>query len=185
VKSVVNLDRIEVVNLTGICNLVLNQYKNNLDRDSLTSVQLSVMEDIASRANDVSDLAKAYLNFYRNGTYLMIPEEWEEESARPINNICSSQLEPLTNKKTTLFSYSLFPNPSHSETTILINSVNVESMFKLEIINAIGNRQMEYTNLLPNEKVKLNTLGLADGVYTMKVSDENNAVINKRLVILR
>lgn len=166
-------------------SIILNQYQNGLNRDSLTTVQLALMEDIAGRTNDVSDLTKAYLNFYKNGEYLMLPEEWEEESARPINIISSPQIEPLTNTKTNSFSYSLFPNPSHSETNIHIYTENTKSTFNLEIINAIGNRQMEFSNLLPNEKVKLNTLGLTAGVYTIKVSDENNAVINKRLVILR
>jgi len=166
-------------------SIILNQYKNNLDRDSLTSSQLSTIEDIATRTNDVSDLAMAYLNFYNNGAYLMNPEEWEEESSRPVNSEVTPSLKPLKNEKNNIFSFSLFPNPTVHETFILINTKNAESVFNIEIIDAIGNLQLEISKVLPNEKYKLNTNTFPAGVYTVKVIDENNTIINKRLVILR
>ncbi len=166
-------------------SIILNQYTNNLNRDSLTTVQLSTMEDIASRTNDVSDLAKSYLNFYKNGSLLMVPEEWEEESSRPINNFNTPKIEPLKVNRSNSFGCSLFPNPTSLEATIIINSDDLDSRYKIEIINAIGNKQMEYDIIAANEKIKLNTAGLTAGVYTLKVIDQYNIVLNKRFVIIR
>lgn len=184
------LNSIDTTNERGLdffnfYNIILNHYKSNLDRDSLTSTQLATMDDIANRTNDISDLAMAYLNFYKNGTYLMNPEEWSEENSRPVKSELSPTIKPLIDKKNISFSLSLFPNPTDGETFILINTKELESTFNIEVIDAIGNILLKLTKQFPNEKIKLNTSFLTAGIYTLKVSDENSTNINKRLVILR
>ena len=83
-------------------------------------------------------------------------------------------------------SVSLYPNPSNESTTLAYH-LNVKANIKIELIDILGKKIMEQSNLNQAEgdytlQISKQDLHLHNGIYFVKVSVDNNS-ITKKLVI--
>ncbi len=165
-------------------SILLNQLNEQIPADSLTSYELGIIQDIASRNNDVSDLAKAYLNYFSLDYHEMEPEEWEGESLRITN-----KSETKNNKKpiieTPKFNVSIFPNPMAEQFSLFISSTNTKELFKLEITNTLGQNVLNQDQLIANSKTKIDVSTLPTGVFYIKITNTAGEKSVKRISIVR
>ncbi|MCR9173773.1 MAG: T9SS type A sorting domain-containing protein [bacterium] len=78
----------------------------------------------------------------------------------------------------------LYPNPSSTNTTVAIQSIEMQDV-TLELINAQGQIiSTETLNNVPAGRTthEMNTANLANGMYTVRISSENG-LVSKRLVV--
>ncbi len=175
--------------------VILNQYQNGLPNDSLTSTQFSNFTSIASRSNEVSDIVKAYLNFYKNENYSMEPELWEEEElliieeeeeleSRIINNNIPTPETKETKKAGSLF-LNIYPNPANNLVQFSFNNSQNPSIGKLVIYNAMGIKIEELNYLNPNQIYQINTNNYLPGIYSFKLQQDDETMKVKRVIILK
>ena len=71
----------------------------------------------------------------------------------------------------------MFPNPAQSEVTLLAD----DNILNVSVYNLLG-QQIETQNLNKTSQYKLNTSGLASGVYVVKIKTDKG-LVTKRLII--
>lgn len=165
-------------------SILLNQLNEEIPADSLTSYELGIIQDIASRNNDVSDMAKAYLNYFSLDYHALEPEEWEEESLRITNKSeTKNSKKPII--ETPKFNVSIFPNPMAEQFSLFISSTNTKELFKLEITNTLGQNVLNQDQLIANSKTKIDVSTLTTGVFYIKITNAVGEKSVKRISIVR
>ncbi len=94
--------------------------------------------------------------------------------------ICDSLLASVNTIHSDNSSISIFPNPANNYIEIQLQD-NLPGNVKIEIINSYGSTV--YRELLSEKHKRLNTRNYPSGIYFIKVSGNNNKVINKKLII--
>ncbi len=86
-----------------------------------------------------------------------------------------------SNEKTS--DINIYPNPSNGVVNFKINSLF--SKFKLSIFNLTGQNIID--KIIENKEGKIDLLQLNEGVYYLKLEslEENNVIINKKLVFVK
>ena len=74
--------------------------------------------------------------------------------------------------------YSLYPNPANDIITIEGKDVNID---KIEILNVLG--QLTFSSEFKDSKVQINTSGIDQGMYFVKIQSNKKEVIKKLRII--
>lgn len=73
---------------------------------------------------------------------------------------------------------SVYPSPANNQ--IFVKDLN-NNLSKIEIYNVLGKRVI--SAIIKDSNQKINTSNLSNGLYIIKLSDDNNNVASKRLII--
>lgn len=163
---------------------LLTQLQQNIPSDSLTETSLTLIQNIAERNNDVSDLAKAFLSYHDKKVYAMLPEDWEGEGYRITKNTESTinKDKPIENNK---ISALVYPNPSSNALTLVINSGKLNNEFKIEFLSPLGQKVLNLEHVKANTDNVIDVSTLPSGVYYVNVLNESGEKLVKRISILR
>lgn len=124
----------------------------------------------------------AFLNFQFDSTFVISPEEWEEESSRPIVNPKSDKETRYYNQKSNI-NTTVFPNPSDNELLISFNSNEYESL-TIRLSNVLGETIVGNRSIIKEKQTQIDVSIIPEGIYYLHFYYEGNRVSTKKVVII-
>lgn len=78
------------------------------------------------------------------------------------------------------FTFDVFPNPAHNH--IILEVSNISGAISYEILNSVG--QIVLSDTTSSEQTRIDTQGLANDVYVLRLVENGHVIHNERVVLL-
>ena len=138
----------------------------------------------AGSAGDLPDQAENYMDYSSSTCTNMFTQQQVNLMRHNLSNLRTSVPDKVViPKPKEIVINALYPNPSNGQFTLEINGVNVDEVYKIEVLDVLGQMVFSYKSKLSSIN-KVDLIGLSDGIYYFQLKNASGKKFFKEKIML-